>query len=82
MTNFKVGDVVTPRNDEELRRVTAQLYAKGRKLPSPPHFKVSEISRLSLDQSTLLYYECGYHTYASRMQKVFLPINKPLEDYM
>lgn len=82
MTNFKVGDVVTPRNDEELKIVTRQLYAKGRKLPSPPHFKVSEISSLGYDGSIILRYECGYHTYASRMQRVFLPINKPLEDYM
>ena len=81
MTVFKVGDTVTPKNERELSWVTSQLHSKGRKLPSPPYFKVERVGTLGYDGSLILYYECGYHSYASRMQLIN-PLDKPLEDYL
>lgn len=82
MTTFKVGDVVTPKNEKELKTVIVQLDARGRKLPYPPHFKVSKIGCVgSVAQEPILYYECGYHTYAKRMQLV-VPLDRPLDHYM
>ena len=81
MTTFKVGDVVTPKNLRELQMVMSQLRAKGRGLPSPPNFVVKSLDHLNYDGSLILYYECGYHSYASRM-KLAAPLDRPPEDYL
>lgn len=81
MTIFKVGDVVTPKNEEHTRVVVSQLRAKGRELPSPPYFKVVEVNDCLGGGALILRYECGYHTSSTRM-KLVPPLDKPLEDYL
>ena len=78
MTTFKVGDIVTPKSQEEFNRVLSQLNNRHRDMPSPPFFKVVDVSD---DGEVILYYDCGYHSYASRMM-LAPPPDKSLEDYM
>lgn len=79
MTIFKVGDMVTPIPGHEHRVVVSQLKTKGRSASGPLLFKIVEVDRVGDD--VILYYECGYHSYAYRMQHASL-LNKSLEDYL
>ena len=79
MTIFKVGDLVTPIPGKQHEMVVSQFKAKGRGAREPLVFKVIEVNKVLGD--VILYYECGYHSYAYRMQHA-APMNKSLEDYL
>lgn len=79
MTIFKVGDLVTPIPGKQHEMVVSQLKAKGRGAREPLVFKIVEVDTSAND--VILRYECGYHSYAYRMQHA-APMNKSLEDYL
>lgn len=79
MTIFKVGDMVTPIPGHEHRMVVSQLQARGRPAKGLLTFRVVEVN--TVIGEVILYYECGYHSYAYRMQHA-APTNKSLEDYL